>query len=94
MKMHVRDRERLECRAPAESDAHEEPNPTSHLLPVSGLLLRLFCCLHKQLWDMARDQHAGGADGGEQVQDAVIPASRAISIVGMLMASHQLPAGR
>ncbi|CAN0131184.1 unnamed protein product [Scytosiphon promiscuus] len=50
----------------------------------------------RQLWEMARDQSAGGrGDGeGEQDEEACIPASRAISIVGMLMASHQLPSGR
>lgn len=49
-----------------------------------------------QLWDMARDQRARGVggDGDGEGQEELIPASKAIAIVGMLMASHQLPAGR
>ena len=43
---------------------------------------------------MAQDQRAGGGGGDVEGQEGIIPASRAIAIVGMLMASHQLPAGR
>eukprot|EP00904_Undaria_pinnatifida_P008329 jgi/Undpi1/4626/HiC_scaffold_18.g07980.m1 len=46
----------------------------------------------QQLWDLARGRSAGSGDGGDE--EGLIPASRAIEIVGMLMASHQLPAGR
>eukprot|EP00903_Cladosiphon_okamuranus_P011178 g10549.t1 len=48
----------------------------------------------RQLWDMAREQQAAGVGGADEGQEGLMPASKAMSIVGMLMASHQLPAGR
>ncbi|CAN0124890.1 unnamed protein product [Ectocarpus sp. 4 AP-2014] len=51
----------------------------------------------RQLWDVAQGRSMGAADGGrDQDTDeaALLPASKAISLVGMLMASHQLPSGR
>ncbi|CAM9333401.1 unnamed protein product [Laminaria digitata] len=46
----------------------------------------------QQLWDLARGSSGGSGEGGDE--EKLVPASRAIEIVGMLMASHQLPAGR
>lgn len=48
----------------------------------------------RQLWELAQDQPGGARGGAEEEEETVIPASRAMEIVGMLMAAHQLPAGR
>ncbi|CBN79564.1 conserved unknown protein [Ectocarpus siliculosus] len=51
----------------------------------------------RQLWDMAQGRSMGAADGGRDQdtgEGALLPASKAIALVGMLMASHQLPSGR
>lgn len=62
--------------------------------PIPPSVLAVDCALvfSHQLWELAQDQPGGG--GGAEEEETLIPASRAMEIIGMLMAAHQLPAGR